>query len=128
MQQVGKVPTVPLYWSLAMTTDLQTIRSSTHDLGNQDALRFNLLRRRPPLLVLLRSQTALVVLGALTIFGLMLAFHQVVLDAVARGESMQQARNLQSQAFWRCDRFSVPAERASCLRRINATGRSDGNS
>jgi len=80
------------------------------------------------LLVLLRSQTALVVLAALAILGLMLAFHQVVLAAVAQGESMQQARNLQSQAFWRCGRFSAPTERANCLRQVNATGRTEGNS
>lgn len=111
-----------------MNAHLKTISPSAHNLGGQDAFRFNLLVRRPTLLVLLRSQAALVALAVFAILGLMLAFHQVVLDAVARGESLQQARNLQSQAVWRCDRVSIPAARADCLRRANATGRVDENS
>ncbi|PJB46098.1 MAG: hypothetical protein CO105_02410 [Comamonadaceae bacterium CG_4_9_14_3_um_filter_60_33] len=65
-------------------------------------------------------QTTLAVLAILATLGLMLAFHQVVLGAVAQGESFQQARNLQNAAIGRCHGLRNPVERDNCLFLIKA--------
>jgi hypothetical protein len=103
-----------------MQTKFQTGTLSNHDLASPDAVQFERLCGWPRLLDLSRSQRTLAVLATLITLVLMLAFHQVVLGAVAQGESLQQARNLQSQAFWRCNRLLSPVERDNCQFRINA--------
>ncbi|PKO62996.1 MAG: hypothetical protein CVU24_01330 [Betaproteobacteria bacterium HGW-Betaproteobacteria-18] len=103
-----------------MNTHCQTIKFPNHDLDHHDASQLVSLQGVIRFKALLRSQTMLGALTILVILGLMLAFHQVVLGAVAQGESLQQARNLQSEAFWRCNRLLIPAERDNCRFRINA--------
>lgn len=100
-----------------MKTTFQTNKFLNHELDHHDATA----------LVLLRSRTTLAVAAILTILGLMLAFYQVVLGAVAQGESLQQARNLQSAAVWRCYRLLSPVERDNCQFRINAEVRPEAS-
>lgn len=106
-----------------MNTNFQTIKFSNHDLGRHDASQFDLLCGWPRFLDLLRSQLTLAVLAILISLSLMLAFHQVVLGAVAQGEFRQQVRSQQSEEFWRCNSLRVLAERDNCLRQFNATVR-----
>ena len=68
---------------------------------------------------LLRSHTTLAALAILATLGMMLAFYQVVLGAVVQGESLQQARNQQSEAFWRCNGVRGSIERDNCLRQTH---------
>lgn len=105
-----------------MHTHFQTIKLSNHDLAGHDAPQFELLYGWPRLLDLLRSQFTLAVLAALITLSLMLVFHQVVLGAVAQGELRQQARNLQSQALWRCNNSPNSNGRDNCLRQVKAMG------
>lgn len=105
-----------------MNSNCQTIKFLNHDLDHQD--RSQVVSRhgwtRVP--ALLRSQTTLLVLAILVTLGLMLTFHQVVLGAVAQGESLQQARNLQSAAVWRCNGLRGSTERENCLSQVHPNG------
>lgn len=53
------------------------------------------------------------------IFGLLLAFHQVVLGAVERGELARKATALHAQASWRCNSMLGQEARESCLLQLN---------
>ena len=116
-----------LYWSPAMNTNFQATKISNRSLGSQDASQLALLSGWPRLVDMLRSQITLAVLAILITLSLMLLFHQVLLGAVAQGELRQQARNQQSEVFWRCNSMGATAERDNCLRRANATVRAEGS-
>ena len=59
-------------------------------------------------------------LATLTALGLLLALYQVVSGAVQQGASRNKATALYSEATWRCNTLSEPANLA-CLRRIAQT-------
>lgn len=103
-----------------MNTHFQTIKLSDHDLTGHDASQSELLYGWSRFLDLLRSQLTFAVLATLITLSLMLVFHQVVLGAVAQGELRQQARNLQSQALWRCNSSPDTHGRDNCLRQVRA--------
>lgn len=99
-----------------MNPNLQTIKFSNPELPGQDSSQGDLLEGWPRLSVLLSSQTTLVVLAILATVVLVLAFHQIVLGAVEQGKLLQQARNLQSEAFFRCKSLRSATARDQCLR------------
>lgn len=99
-----------------MNPNLQTIKFSNPELPGQDSSQGDLLEGWPRLSVLMSSQTTLMVLAILATAVLMLAFHQIVLGAVEQGRLLQQARNLQSETFLRCQGLRGATERDHCLR------------
>ena len=103
-----------------MNRNCQTIKFSNRDPDFRDASQLVLLPRWASMLALLRSTTTLAALAILATTGLMLAFHQVVLGAVAQGESLQQARNQRSAALSRCTGLQGTTERADCLRHVHS--------
>ena len=99
-----------------MNRNCQTIKFSNHDPDRRDASELVWLPGWTRMRTLLRSPTTLAALAILATTGLMLAFLQVLLGAVARGESLQQARNMQSATFSRCNGLNGANERDNCLR------------
>ena len=57
--------------------------------------------------------------GVTAIFGLLLAFHQVVLEAVERGKLQRKATALHAEASWRCNSMLGQEARESCLLQLN---------
>lgn len=106
-----------------MNRNCQTIKFSNRDPDFRDASQLVSQQRATRVPALLRSPTTLAVLVVLATTGLMLAFHQVLLGAVAQGESLQQARNQQSAALSRCTGLQGTAERADCLRQAHPKDR-----
>jgi len=99
-----------------MNSPSQAIKLSSHELEQPDDASPLVgpqgHTRRPGLL---RSHTLLATLAILAALGLMLAFYQVLLGAVAQGESLQSARNQESATFWRCHLLRSATERDNCL-------------
>ena len=62
-------------------------------------------------------------LAALASAGLLVAFHQVVDEAVRQGELRRMATATHVEAMWRCNALSgrSPAARQNCLLELNAT-------
>jgi hypothetical protein len=110
-----------------MNINFQAIKTPNRCLGSQDASPLALLSGWPRFFDMLRSQITLAVLAILITVSLMLLFHQVLLGAVAQGELRQQARDQQSEVFWRCNSMGATAERDNCLRQFNATARAEGS-
>jgi hypothetical protein len=105
-----------LCWSAAMNPDLQSIKFSNSELPEQESSQGDSPKGWRLLSALLSSQTMLVVLATLSTVVLMLAFHQIVLGAVEQGKLLQQARNLQSEAVFRCKSLRSATARDQCLR------------
>ena len=59
-------------------------------------------------------------LAALMVLFLLLAFHQVVSDAVRQGELLRQAAASHSEAVWRCGALRGLRPRETCLAQLNA--------
>jgi hypothetical protein len=59
-------------------------------------------------------------LAALTVLFLLLAFHQVVSDAVRQGEVLRTASANRSEAAWRCGTLQGLRMRESCRAQLNA--------
>jgi hypothetical protein len=59
-------------------------------------------------------------LAVLMVLFLLLAFHQVVRDAVRQGELMRMATASHSEAVWRCGALRGLRMRESCLAQLNA--------
>ena len=59
------------------------------------------------------------VLATLALFGLLLAFHQVVSGAVQQGELRRTANAMQAQATWRCNALADMRLRENCLVRLH---------
>lgn len=83
----------------------------------------NALRRQSWLwwqyaLVALRRPVWLAAIVALLVLGLLLAFQQVVAQAVAQGELRRTATAAQARDIWRCKHLSHSGARDSCLERI----------
>lgn len=60
-------------------------------------------------------------LAALTLPGLLLAFHQVVRSAVREGELRREITALHSAAAFRCNELRGRLVRDSCLTKLNAS-------
>jgi hypothetical protein len=54
------------------------------------------------------------IVAALVLFGLLIAFHQVVRGAVRQGESRRVVAAAQAEALWRCNILRDRAERNQC--------------
>lgn len=76
----------------------------------------------------LRSPVWSTILGSLIILGLLLAFHQVVHEAVQQGELRHKAYALQAQATWRCKIMPARGARDSCLLQLSASADGRGRS
>jgi hypothetical protein len=59
-------------------------------------------------------------IAALIVVFLLLAFHQVVRDAVRQGELLRMATATHSEAAWRCSSLRGLRMRESCLAQMNA--------
>jgi len=68
----------------------------------------------------LRSPAWPTTLAALMAVFLLLAFHQVVRDAVHQGELLRMATASHSEAAWRCSALRGLRMRESCLAQLNA--------
>ena len=64
-------------------------------------------------------------LAVLTVLFLLLAFHQVVSDAVRQGELLRMAAANHSEAVWRCGALRGLRMRESCLAQLNAAPREE---
>jgi xanthosine utilization system XapX-like protein len=68
----------------------------------------------------LRSPTWPASLAALTILGLLLGFHHVVVMSVQQGELLRMSTANHAQAVWRCQALQGARARASCIEQIDA--------
>ncbi|WPC68258.1 hypothetical protein SBP18_07065 [Rhodoferax ferrireducens] len=71
----------------------------------------------------LRSPVWSTILGSLIILGLLLAFHQVVHEAVQQGELRHKAYALQAEATWRCKVLPARSASDSCLLQLSASAK-----
>jgi hypothetical protein len=74
----------------------------------------------------LRSPVWSTILGGLIILGLLLAFHQVVHEAVQQGELRHKAYALQAEATWRCKVLPARGASDSCLLQLSASANGSG--
>lgn len=74
----------------------------------------------------LRSPVWSTILGSLIILGLLLAFHQVVHEAVQQGELRHKAYALQAEATWRCKVLPARGASDSCLLQLSASANGSG--
>ena len=65
------------------------------------------------------------ILAALIILGLLLAFHQVVSGAVLQSELRHKATAMKAQATWRCHSLRGLGASESCLLQLNPVARGD---
>lgn len=63
------------------------------------------------------------VAALVAIFGLLLAFHRVVLGAVERGELARKATALHAEGSWRCNSMLGQEARETCLLQLNEQAR-----
>lgn len=70
-------------------------------------------------LTLLRSPVFTAILGALMVLGLLLAFEQVVAQAVTQAEQRRSARDALDAAVWRCKQLRAAGDRGSCLVQVS---------
>jgi hypothetical protein len=69
----------------------------------------------------LRPSLGVGFLAVLALLGLLLAFQQVVHNAVQQGESRRQAEAASNDALWRCNTARSRSERVDCVVQLNAT-------
>src|SRR3954469_12796520 len=67
----------------------------------------------------IRSPAWPAALATLTVLFLLLAFHQVVSDAVRQGEVLRMAAANRSEAVWRCGTLQAARMRESCRAQVN---------
>lgn len=60
------------------------------------------------------------IVAALVIFGMLLAFHQVVLGVVQQSELRHQASAMQAKATWRCQALRGLEASGNCLLQLNS--------
>lgn len=70
-------------------------------------------------LTLLRSPLATAILAVAMVLGLLLAFGQVVAQAVAQADQQRSARDARDAAVWRCKQLRSGSERGNCLAQLN---------
>jgi hypothetical protein len=99
---------------------LQESRMGTFGLFRDELRLF--LKRVP---VGLWSRNWPVVLSALTILGLLLAFHQVVQGAVKQGQLRGQATAMHAGATLHCNTLPGLGARDSCMAQLKASARAD---
>ena len=90
------------------------------DAGRFAALRLGFQGWRSSLHAGLRFPAWPIIVGALLILGLLLAFHDVVSEAAKQGELRRKASVLFAQATWRCNTAQAMSARANCLLQLNA--------
>jgi len=71
----------------------------------------------------IRSSVWPAILAALAIFGLLLAFHQVVRGAVQQGELRRKATATHAEAVWRCNALGGLHGRDDCLLQVAQVSR-----
>jgi hypothetical protein len=69
-------------------------------------------------LIALRQPVWSAVVAALMVFGLLLAFQQVVAQGVEQSEQRRTATALQLEGAWRCKLLRNPGDRDSCLAQL----------
>lgn len=95
------------------------------EVGGYTALQRELQRWRHRLPAWVRAPVWPVILSILIILGLLLVFHQVVLEAVQRSELRRKANAMHIEATWRCNSLRGPRASYSCLLRLNSAGHGD---
>jgi hypothetical protein len=70
-------------------------------------------------LSLLRSPVFTAILGAVMVLGLLLAFENVVAQAVAHAEQQRSARDAHDAAVWRCKQLRGGGDRGTCLIQVS---------
>ena len=88
--------------------------------GRFAALRLGFQGRWSSLHTGLRFAAWPIIVGALLIFALLLAFHDVVSEAAKQGELRRRASAVFAQATWRCNTAQPTSARDSCLQELNA--------
>ena len=68
----------------------------------------------------LHAPLVLAMLAVLCLGGLLLAFHQVVLQGVQRGESRNRATAAHTEGLWRCNALRAVSQRAGCRVQLDA--------
>ncbi len=126
MSPSARAETASLGMGIAVETDMYThnggatpFKSSNGDAGRHAALRRSLLRWCSQLSFGVRSPVWPGLLAALIIFGMLLAFHQVVREAVQQSESRHQAAASLAEATWRCKLSRDVEASGSCLLQLN---------
>ena len=90
------------------------------EVGGYATLQRELQRWQRRLQVSVRSPVWPVILSIFIVFGLLLIFHQVVLEAVQQSELRRKANALHIEATWRCNALRAPRASYSCLLRLNS--------
>ena len=90
------------------------------EVGGYATLQRELQRWQRRLQISVRSPVWPVILSILIVFGLLLIFHQVVLEAVQQSELRRKANALHIEATWRCNALRGPRASYSCLLRLNS--------
>jgi hypothetical protein len=102
------------------------VDDSLHLLGHRTEPTFAALKAGPlgtwwsALPDTLRSLSWPGALAAISILGLLLAFHQVVSGSVRLGELRRAATAMQSEATWRCNALASLRLREGCLVQLSA--------
>lgn len=99
-------------------------KSPNGDAEGLAALRRRLLRWCSQLSFGVRSPVWPGLLAVLIIFGMLLAFHQVVREAVQQSESRHQAAASLAEATWRCKLLRGVNASGSCRLQLNLATRS----
>jgi len=68
----------------------------------------------------LRPSRGVAILATLALLGLLVAFQQVVHNAVQQGEARRQAEAASNDAHWRCNAARSRSERVDCMVQRNA--------
>ena len=74
---------------------------------------------------MLRSPAWFTTLSCLTILALLLAFHQVVRQAVQQGELLRMNTATHAEAVWRCNALRGPRVSAGCIEQLDAAPRNE---
>ena len=102
----------------SMPTIIPPFKLSNHQPDGSHALGSNLKQWWHALPIGLGSLIWSGLVTTLIILGMLLAFHQVVIDAVQQSELRHQAIALEAEASWRCNTLRGPSAVGSCLAQL----------
>jgi hypothetical protein len=129
MNPSARAETASLRMGIAVEMDMHISGGTHFESASGDAEGLAALRRRlrhwcSQLSFGVRSPVWPGLLAALIIFGMLLAFHQVVREAVQQSESRHQATASLAEATWRCKLLRGVDASGSCLLQLNLAARS----
>lgn len=108
-----------------MDNNFPIISTANGKASGVAAHRHELRRARRRLPARVRSRVWPAILATLIILGMLLAFHQLVREAVRQSELRHKAVALHAEATWRCRSLPNRDAIGSCLSWINAEARRD---